>query len=119
VYISDSSVSALNGFFETSDARLKCFMEDVKVDFDGLKSIPKKYFVWKNDDKKKIHIGTSAQEVQKLYPELVTYDEEGTLSMSYDKLSIIALKGIDDLYDMITELKEENKKLKETIQALL
>lgn len=37
-------VQAGNGFFQTSDERLKDFGEDIKIDFDVLKSIPKKYF---------------------------------------------------------------------------
>ena len=33
------------GFFDTSDERLKNFGENIQIDFEKLKSIPKKYFV--------------------------------------------------------------------------
>ena len=65
----------------------------------------------------KLQIGTSAQEVQKLYPELVS-SNEGVLSVAYDKLSILALKSIDELYEMIVNLKSENEELRNKINAL-
>ena len=53
-----------------------------------------------------------AQDVQKLYPELVDVDKEtGYLSLAYDKLSVLALEAIDVLY-------KEHKKLKEHVDEL-
>ena len=99
-------VNATNGFFETSDATLKTFIGDVKANEEILKSIPKKYFVWNNDEAKARMIGTSAQAVKATYPELVT-EIDGILTVDYAKLSIIALAAIDDLQKQINELKEK------------
>ena len=99
-------VNATNGFFETSDATLKTFIGDVKANEEILKSIPKKYFVWNNDEAKARMIGTSAQAVKAAYPELVT-EIDGILTVDYAKLSIIALAAIDDLQKQINELKEK------------
>ena len=44
-----------------------------------------------------------AQDVQKLYPELVNIDGDH-LSLAYDKLSVVALKAIDELYVLIKDL---------------
>ena len=111
VYTSGSAVYATNGFYETSDERKKDFAEDIDCDLDVLSKLPKKYFSWKDDESGSRHIGTSAQEVQKLYPELVSTDEDGCLHLSYDKLSIVALAAID-------KLREENKLLREEINAI-
>lgn len=108
---SKGSVNASGGFFETSDERLKNLLNDVNVDLEKLKQIPKKYFTWKEDGSI-THIGTSAQALQKIYPELVDSDQNGILSVAYDKLSIIALKGIDLLYDKVNKLEEEIHELK-------
>jgi hypothetical protein len=37
-------VMSSGGFFDTSDERLKNFGGNVQIDFEKLKSIPKKYF---------------------------------------------------------------------------
>ena len=100
------------GFFESSDERLKNFGDDIEVDLDKLSKLSKKYFTWKDDESNTQHIGVSAQEVQAIYPELVeVIDEEGHLSVSYDKLSVVALKGIDVLNDKITSLEKRLDKL--------
>ena len=112
-------VSASSGFFQTSDRRLKNFQGDIEVDFDKLKSIPKKYFYWNMDSKKsKLEIGTSAQEVMEVYPELVSINEAGMLSVAYDKLSVIALKAVDELHEENVALKEKNDELERRLKAI-
>ena len=111
ITVSGGSVSAKNGFFQTSDETLKDFHNDVQIDFEKLSLIPKKQFTWKSDEEKHIEIGTSAQEVRKLYPELVSENENGILSVAYDKLSIVALKAIDELYKKNQELERRIKEL--------
>jgi hypothetical protein len=56
-------------------------------------------------------MGTSAQKLQEIYPELVSESEDGKLAVSYDKLTIIALSAVDKLY-------EENKQLKERLEKI-
>lgn len=99
-------VNSAIGFFETSDANLKNFYNDVKVDFNDLLKIPTKYFSWKNNDEQTL-IGTSAQEVQKLYPELVSRNKNNELSVDYSKLSIICLAAIKELINEINILKSK------------
>lgn len=101
-----SRMNALNGFYETSDARLKEFGDDVNA-LEVISNIPTKYFTWKSDEKQETHIGTSAQEIQKLFPDLVTADENGVLSVDYARLSIIAIAAIKELKKEIDELKNK------------
>ena len=89
------NLTVKGGFYQSSDERLKTFYDPIKVDLDKLKTLRKNYF--KFNDKDKLEIGVSAQEVQEIYPELVTSDDNGYLSVAYDKLSVIALKAIDEL----------------------
>ena len=104
-----TQMNATNGFFETSDARLKNFKDDIKA-LDVVSEIPTKYFTWKKDEVAEnidpvLHIGTSAQEVQKIYPDLVTENEKGELSVDYARLSVIALAAIKELKTEIDKLK--------------
>lgn len=103
-------MEATNGFYETSDERKKDFIKDVDVDLEKLLSIPKKYFTWKNDSK--LNIGTSAQELMKLYPELVSYDSvKDEYSVDYAKLSVIALSAVDVLYKQNLSFEQRLAKL--------
>lgn len=120
--VGGNSLYASGGFFEASDNKLKNFKHDINIDLEKLSQLPKKYFTWKNDDSNKLNIGTSAQELQKLYPELVSEDEEGILNVAYDKLSIIALAAIDKLYkdfnSKILILENEISNLRKTLNNL-
>jgi hypothetical protein len=101
-----------NSLYATSDERLKNFIDDVPADFEALKTIPKQYFTWKADDKNVLNIGTSAQAVKEVYPELVTYNEEkDEYGVDYQKLSIVALAAVDKLH-------EENQLLKERLDNI-
>ena len=109
VYMSGGCIYAL------SDERLKDFSNDVECDLDEIKKIPKKYFTWKQDKDKIINIGTSAQQLANIYPELVTIDEGGIYAVNYEKLSIIALAAVDKLHEENLKLKEEIQKIKEKL----
>ena len=94
--------------YEGSDENWKDFYEDIEVDFEKIRSIVKKYYSWKDDETKTRQIGVSAQSVQKVYPEIVSQDEEdGHLSVSYDRLGVIALAAIDKLNERIEELEKK------------
>lgn len=113
---SSAAVYAPGGFYESSDERLKNLLKPVRVDLDELSKLRKVYYTWKNSSDLGIHLGIVAQDVQKLYPELVTVDSEtGYLSLSYDKLSVIALEAIDTLYKSYKELKRRVDTLEKLI----
>ena len=69
-------------FYERSDATKKDIVSNLDVDFDKLKQIPKVNFTWKNDESKQNNIGTIAQDLNKVYPELVN-GEEGNMTVDY------------------------------------
>ena len=119
IYIKGTAVS-------TSDERYKEFITDIDIDFDKLKKIPKKIFKWKEGrfyDEDKLYLGTSAQKVREIYPDVVNIynfneckdinSEDAILGVDYSKLSLVALAAIDKLYERIEKLEADNVKLKE------
>ena len=107
VYMNNGSI------FAASDRTLKTHIEDIDGSLDKIKRIPKVYFHWNNDEDKKRQMGTYAQDLEEVYPELVTKDKDGIRAVAYDRLGIVALAGIDKLYEENKELKERLKKIEE------
>ena len=102
--ITDNNIYA-TAFYETSDENLKDFSDSISVDFDKLKEIRKSYFTWKDGDGK-MQIGTSAQDVQKVYPELVSETKDSNLTVDYAKLSLVALAAVDKLEERLSRIEK-------------
>jgi hypothetical protein len=112
-------VTSIDGFHQNSDETLKDFHEEVEVDFEKLRAIPKVYYTWKDSDKKEKQIGTSAQKVREVYPELTSINPETKkLSLDYPKLSVVALKAVDVLYEENQMLKDELNAMKEEMKLI-
>ena len=113
---------ATSSFTSSSDERLKDFGENIEVDLDVLAALRKSYYRWNEtsgfENEKYRMIGMSAQEVQKIYPEVVTPDENGILSMAYDRLSVVALAAIDKLHKENMDLKNKIESLEERLTKL-
>lgn len=103
--LTTNKASSTEGFFETSDEKVKDFKENIEVDLEKLSKLSKKYFSFKRTPDK-LNIGVSAQEIKEIYPEIVSESSSGILSVDYSKLSVIALAAIDKLYNRIVEIEK-------------
>lgn len=96
-----------NVVLTSSDERLKNIIGPVPVDFEQLSNIQKVVFSWKSDKENKHYIGTIAQSLEEVYPELVTTNPRtNTKMVNYNALSIVALAAIDKLVERINQLEE-------------
>jgi len=75
------------GFFNSSDSRLKDVLER---DGDAVK------FTWKDGRDDKIHIGYIAQEVQKTYPDQVSEDTNGMLTVNYIEVLVAKIQELEN-----------------------
>lgn len=91
-------VHSTDGFYETSDVRLKNVIGNADIDIEKIINLSIVYFTFKNDEKNKQHIGVIAQEIAQICPEMVEKDKDGYLTVDYSKLSLLCLYCLKDLY---------------------
>jgi len=78
-------------------------------DFNKLNPVS---FTFKDDEKNKKHYGFIAQELETVYPELVTNTELGFKSVNYIEMIPILLSQMKNMQMDIDKLKEEIHKMK-------
>ena len=97
-------------YAETSDIRLKTNIKPIN-ELDKLLKLNPVSYNWKQDQDGKKEIGLIAQEVDKVYPNLVDKSDEERFMMNYKGLIPILLSGIKEQQKMIDSLEERIKKL--------
>lgn len=73
-----------------SDIRKKNVVSKVDVDVAQIAELPIFNFTWKNSTDKDTYLGTSAQEVKKLFPSAVSVMSDGMLGMAYGETALAA-----------------------------
>ena len=92
-----------NEFYTRSDIRLKNNIEDLgDENLHKLKQIIPKSYRFKNE--KLIHFGFIAQDVEKVYPNLVAVDIDGMKSINYLEMVPLLLHKINNLERKVEEL---------------
>jgi hypothetical protein len=112
----DKEVSTSNsmqsdlGFFTTSDVNLKTNIKDLsnnkKEHLDKLRNLIPKSYNFKNQET--TSFGLIAQEVEKIYPELVGTQKDGTKCINYTELIPLLLLQTNNMERKIEELKNNN-----------
>ena len=103
---------------ETSDGRLKTKIQPLTNVLEKIGQVQGVSYEWNQKAKSLIgatlgekKIGIVAQELEGVYPELVSTNEEGYKAVNYVKLTAVLLEASK-------ELKAENDQLKERIERL-
>lgn len=87
-----AAIYAAGGFFDTSDARVKTNV----VEIDASKADAVRLVEFDRTDKKHHGYGVIAQELEKVYPEMVDTDSEGFKSVNYNELAMVKIKYLED-----------------------
>ncbi len=97
--------------YNTSDERLKENILSINKDnTDNLFTINPILFNYKNDSSKNKHFGVLAQDVEKVFPELVKNNNiSGYKTVNYQELIPIMLVKMKLMQNEIDELKQTNK----------
>lgn len=90
--VANGNISSSGGFFDTSDARVKTNVKEIDAsDADKVKLVE-----FDRTDKEHHGYGVIAQELEKVYPEMVNTDSEGFKSVNYDELAMVKIKYLED-----------------------
>ena len=118
----NGSLHASGNLTQNSDARLKKDIKPLTHALDAILKLQGKTYRWKEDTTfaNKADIGLVAQEVEKVFPELVAENEQGYKGIAYSKLTAVLIEAMKEQQQQftaeITALQKENTQLK-TIMA--
>lgn len=119
------SIYATGTITSLSDIKQKNVEQyDAHLGFDEVANAPIIKFTWKEPkaEDKGLQVGSIAQYWEKVLPEAVKRDKEGTLSMSYGVVAlvsaIITARKVVDHERRISELEKENERLRTEIEQL-
>ena len=115
VTLSNGTVSFKNEIKTTSDARVKNNIKSFGPSLEMILKIqPKKYTFFK-EQSQGIKMGVLAQDVKKIFPQLVTMDKNKMLAVNYQGLIPLLINSFQELNHKNTELRDRIKNLKKII----
>ncbi len=113
------------GSWTSSDRRFKKNITPLGEELPKIMKLRGVHYQWRKEDFPQMHfndrteLGLVAQEVEKIFPELVREDGNGYKAVSYEKLTVVLLKALQEQQQMIerqeksiTALEQEISKLK-------
>lgn len=112
-------VDASGGWHTTSDSTLKRDIQPLNGDFLTMlkKVTPVTYHMKKEPAGSDLHYGFISQNIETVFPELVTLNE-GIKMMNYQGMIPIAIESIKEEHQVVEGLKKENQMLEERIKKL-
>ncbi|MGE3610774.1 MAG: tail fiber domain-containing protein [Bacteriovoracaceae bacterium] len=119
----DGSEARANAWNILSDERLKKNFQAIPNALDKILSLNGYFYQWNKGPDQKRKLGLKAQEVEKVFPEIVSQGKDGYKSVSYDHLIAPVINAIKELFTLvkgndqkvsreIASIKEENTRLK-------
>jgi len=96
-----------------SDRRLKTDIRKIKTSLQDIEQLNGVKFYWKNKKRfgEQEEVGVIAQDIEKVYPQLIVTNKEGYKKVKYQFL-------VAPLIEAVKELKKENEALSKRIKAL-
>jgi len=101
VYLTSGATS----WTANSDIRLKNINSHIENAVEKLSTLQTINFSYKDDKFKKQNLGLIAQEVEKIFPELIDKNGDGMLGVRYTELVPVLIKAVQELKAEIETLK--------------
>jgi hypothetical protein len=108
----------------SSDARLKTNVRPVGTSLDVVTALQPVWFNWRssnpagyaNDNER--NLGLIAQDVERIFPELVTTDANGYRQVKYDQLPLLTIEAVKEQQEQIETLQQQVKALQTAVKQL-
>ncbi len=119
-WVDNTGAGFLNGnLIQTSDKRLKKDFSLLSNSLTDIYKLNGYHFRWIEEARnKELQTGLMAQEVQKIFPELVQTDDKGMLSVNYIGLIPHLIEALKTLKDENTLLKSNNEAVNSRLQKI-
>ena len=105
-------------YVQPSDERLKRDFVLQNNYLNKVKNIKIYSYLYKTQTNNQRNLGVKAQELQQLFPELISQGEDGYLGMNYAGLGVVAIQAIKELTNQVGGQQAEIEALKTKNQAL-
>ncbi|MCQ2975241.1 MAG: tail fiber domain-containing protein [Bacteroidales bacterium] len=109
----------------TSDKRLKTNISSLNNSLSQVMKLEGVSFNWdktksiKSSADEKLHFGFIAQDLEKIFPNLVSEDSNGYKTVNYTEVIPVLTEAIKEQQNQIDNLTKENQELKQTLQELI
>jgi hypothetical protein len=117
--LASGSLTVAGDITISSDARLKSNIVALGPTLISLLQLEAKSYTMKNDTEQKQKIGLLAQEVQKVFPELVSEDNNGMLAVNYQALVPVLINALKELESETSTLESQMSEFEKIIPALI
>jgi hypothetical protein len=114
--LSSGSLTVAGDIVLSSDARLKSNIVALGPTLISLMQLDAKRYTMKADKEQKQKIGLLAQEVQKVFPELVSEDKNDMLAVNYQALVPVLINALKEQERNYNELEKELSELETLIK---
>ena len=101
----------------TSDRRLKNVGEKYTAGLAELKKLDFFHYTFKKDEAKTPHVGVMAQDLDKVFPDAVTKDEDGYLRIRFEDMFYAVINAVKELDNKITEIVENITGMQKTVDV--
>ena len=114
--LADGTIARANVWDTFSDRRLKRNFQLIPDPLEKLQSLNGYYYHWQADKKDQSqHVGLLAQEVEAVFPEVVSTDSKGIKSVDYSKLTALLIETNKALRTKVEGFKAANARFEETL----
>ncbi len=107
------------GLTQNSDARLKKNIAPLSNTLEAIQQLNGYTYNWKDNSNPDEQIGLLAQELQKVYPQLVKENDKGILSVNYSGMVPVLLEAIKEQQGQIEKQQQHIEKQQQQIDTLL